>query len=143
MDVLTKKQRSYCMSRIKSKDTSIERMVRSELHKSGLRFRKHVRNLPGKPDIVLPKYRVVVHVRGCFWHGHDCNDGHIPKSRKKYWKPKLNGNRRRDTRNDKKLRQLGWSVLTIWECNCDKMHRLMRQIQRIQKHLMKRKLLIH
>lgn len=142
MDVLTQKQRSYCMSRIRGKDTSIERTVRSELHKSGLRFRKHVRNMPGKPDIVLPKYKVVIHVRGCFWHGHNCKDGHIPKSRKKYWEPKLNGNRRRDRRNDRKLRQLGWSVLTIWECNCDKSYRLMREIQRVQKHLRKRKLLL-
>ena len=135
MDVLTKKQRSYCMSRIKSKDTSIERTVRSELHKSGLRFRKHVRNLPGKPDIVLPKYRVVVHVRGCFWHGHDCKDGHIPKSRKKYWEPKLNGNRSRDKRNDRKLRQLGWSVLILWECKCANPQRLRREINRIRKHI--------
>ena len=142
MDVLTQKQRSYCMSRIRGKDTSIERTVRSELHKSGLRFRKHVRNMPGKPDIVLYKYKVVIHVRGCFWHRHNCKDGHIPKSRKKYWEPKLNGNRRRDRRNDMKLRQLGWSVLTIWECNCDRRHRLMREIQRVQKHLRKRKLLL-
>ncbi len=142
MDVLTQKQRSYCMSRIRGKDTSIERTVRSELHKSGLRFRKHVRNMPGKPDIVLPKYKVVVHVRGCFWHGHDCKDGHIPKSRKKYRERKLNGYRRRDKGSDRKLRQLGWSVLTIWECICDRRHRRMREIQRVQKHLRKRKLLL-
>jgi len=138
MDVLTKKQRSYCMSRIRSKDTSPEKAVRSELHKHGLRFRKHVISLPGKPDIVLSRYKLVIHVRGCFWHGHNCADGHIPKTRKTYWEPKLKANKNRDKRNDRKLRQLGWSVLTLWECNCVNPHRLSREISRIRKHVEKK-----
>ena len=138
MDVLTKKQRSYCMSQIRSKDTSPEKAVRSELHKHGLRFRKHVTNLPGKPDIVLSKYKLVIHIRGCFWHGHNCADGHIPKTRKAYWEPKLKANKSRDKRNDRKLRQQGWSVITLWECNCVKPHRFRREIIRILRHIEKK-----
>lgn len=109
-------QRSAIMSRIRSKDTKPEMLVRRELHRLGFRFRLHVRGLPGKPDIVLPKHRTVIQVKGCFWHGHTCIDGRIPKSNREYWVPKLLNNRRRDSSNDRKLRRLGWSVRNLWEC---------------------------
>jgi DNA mismatch endonuclease, patch repair protein len=82
----------------------------------GYRFRLHRKDLPGRPDIVLPKWRVVVLVHGCFWHGHDCCEGHIPKSNAAYWEPKLERNRRRDLENAEKLKNLGWKIIVIWEC---------------------------
>jgi len=108
--------RSANMSRIRSKDTKPEMLVRKALHRLGFRFRLHVRELPGKPDIVLPKYRTVIQVKGCFWHGHTCIDGRLPKSNRDYWVPKLLRNRMRDISNDRKLRRLGWSVRNLWEC---------------------------
>jgi DNA mismatch endonuclease, patch repair protein len=114
--------RSLNMSRIRSKDTKPEMLVRRALHKLGFRFRLHVRNLPGCPDIVLPKYQTIIQVKGCFWHGHNCPDGRLPKSNREYWIPKLFGNKKRDQVNDRKLRRLGWSVKGLWECRisrCD------------------------
>jgi DNA mismatch endonuclease, patch repair protein len=112
-DNLTPEQRSYCMSRIKGKDTGLEVQVRSELHKRGLRFRKHIKELPGKPDIVFSKARVAVFVDGDFWHGyrfplweHKVSD---------FWKKKIVTNRDRDRRNHKKLRGLGWTVIRVWQ----------------------------
>jgi DNA mismatch endonuclease, patch repair protein len=112
-DNLTRKQRSYCMSRIKGKDTGIELQVRSALHKHGLRFRKHVKDLPGKPDIVFSKARVVVFVDGDFWHGY-----RFPAWRRKvsgFWRTKIAKNRERDTKNHRKLRRMGWIVIRLWQ----------------------------
>jgi DNA mismatch endonuclease (patch repair protein) len=114
--------RSANMARIRSKDTKPEMLVRKALHRLGFRFRLHVRNLPGCPDIVLPKYQTIIQVKGCFWHGHTCRDGRLPNSNREYWIPKLLGNRKRDLSNERKLRHLGWSVYCLWECricNCD------------------------
>ena len=111
----TTPERSANMSRIRSKDTKPEILVRKALYRLGLRFRLHVRGLPGCPDIVLPKYRTVIQVKGCFWHGHTCLDGRLPKSNRDYWVPKLIGNREQDIANDRKLRRLGWSVRNVWE----------------------------
>ncbi|MHB8872217.1 MAG: very short patch repair endonuclease [Myxococcaceae bacterium] len=116
MDALTKARRSLNMAAIRSKDTAPERIVRSCLHLMGLRFRLHRRGLPGKPDVVLPRHRAVVFVHGCFWHSHDCVDGHLPKSRRAYWGPKLRGNQVRDKANMALLRDAGWRVLMVWEC---------------------------
>ena len=102
--------RSMMMSRIRSKDTKPEMLVRKALHRLGFRFRLHVRDLPGRPDIVLPKYGVVIQVKGCFWHGHTCRDGRLPKSNRGYWVPKLLGNKERDIYNERKFRRMGWSV---------------------------------
>lgn len=110
------KTRSEMMSRIRSKDTKPEILVRKALHRLGFRFRLHVRVLPGRPDIVLPKYRVIIQVKGCFWHGHTCRDGRLPKSNRGYWVPKLLRNKQRDISNDRKLRRMGWSVRNFWEC---------------------------
>lgn len=105
------------MSRIKSKDTTPERIVRSFLHRNGFRFRLHVKDLPGKPDIVLPKYKTVIEVRGCFWHQHQgCKEGKIPENRYEWWKAKLNTNIERDQKNIQALATMGWKVLIIWQC---------------------------
>lgn len=117
----TSAARSANMSRIRSKDTKPEMLVRRALHRLGFRFRLHVRGLPGCPDIVLPKYRTVIQVKGCFWHGHTCRDGRLPKSNRAYWVPKLLQNQKRDHANDRKLRRLGWSVHSIWECRAFKL----------------------
>ncbi len=117
MDVLTPDQRSYCMSRIRGKDTKPELVVRRLLHAMGYRYRLHDRRLPGSPDLVFPKYRKVVFVHGCFWHRHRCRFGRVmPSTRKDFWVEKLEKNRQRDTRNRRALRQLGWVVLVVWEC---------------------------
>lgn len=118
-DTLNTVARSERMSRIKGADTGPELRVRSLIHRLGFRFRLHRKDLPGRPDIVLPKHRVVVFVHGCFWHRHEaatCKLARWPKSRLSFWKPKLEANRERDLRNEEALRQLGWRVLTVWEC---------------------------
>ena len=136
-DVFSPRKRSEVMSRIRSKDTTPEIRIRSALHRLGFRFRLHNPKLPGKPDMVLPRYRTAIQVRGCFWHGHNCMDGHIPHSRKDYWVPKLEANRRRDARNDRKLRKLGWKVVVVWECRCTTKDGLQRELRRIEKVLKK------
>ena len=110
-------QRSRLMSRIKSGDTKIERHVRQVLWHDGFRYRLHVRSLQGTPDLVLPRYRTVVFVHGCFWHGHDCPKGrNRPVTNVGYWNPKLDRNMSRDRENVKMLNLSGWRVRTIWEC---------------------------
>jgi DNA mismatch endonuclease (patch repair protein) len=109
--------RSQVMSRIRSRDTNPELVVRRALHAAGLRYRLHVRALPGTPDIVLPARRVVVEVCGCFWHQHPgCPRALMPATRQEYWGPKLARNRERDRENERRLTSAGWRVLTIWEC---------------------------
>lgn len=120
-DSLTPEKRSWNMSRIKGKDTTIEVMVRKFLFKKGLRFRKNVKELPGKPDIVLKKYNTVIFVHGCFWHRHEnCSDATLPKTKTDFWIDKLNKNVIRDRENIKKLIDDGWEVIVIWECQLSK-----------------------
>jgi DNA mismatch endonuclease (patch repair protein) len=120
MDIWTKKKRSAVMSKILSKDTKPEKLVRSLLHNAGYRFNKYRKDLPGRPDIVLPKYRTVIFVHGCFWHYHsNCPEGRIPDTNSKYWKEKLVKNVERDKKNKKALLKLGWKVLVIWECEIE------------------------
>lgn len=133
-DVFSSEKRSAIMSAIRSKNTKPEIAIRSKLHHLGYRFRLHVNDLPGKPDLVLPKYSAAIQVRGCFWHGHTCPDGHLPKSRQDYWIPKLAKNKKRDHQNDSKLRRLGWSLLIVWECQCSSSN-LPKTIKRIERHL--------
>ena len=117
VDSISKKHRSWNMSRIRSKNTTTEKIVRSLLHRMGYRFRLHRKDLPGRPDIVLPKYKTVVEVRGCFWHHHaGCKNSTIPKSNTKYWNEKFKKNIERDKLNEKKLKALGWNIIIIWEC---------------------------
>lgn len=116
MDKISPEQRSALMSRIKGKDTKIELEVRRGLHALGFRYRLGGAGLPGRPDIVLPRYRTVVFVHGCFWHGHDCHLFRLPKTRRDFWQAKIDANRERDTRVVQKLESLGWMIETLWEC---------------------------
>jgi DNA mismatch endonuclease, patch repair protein len=112
-DNLTPQQRSYCMSRIKGKDTGLEKRVRSELHKKGFRFRKHHKDLPGKPDVVFTKAKVAVFIDGDFWHGY-----RFPTWEHKvsdFWKTKISKNRERDAKNHGRLRDMGWTVIRLWQ----------------------------
>lgn len=115
-DVVSKKTRSRMMSGIKGKDTKPELEIRSALHKRGYRFRLHYSRLPGKPDLVLPKYRAVIQIHGCFWHAHDCHLFKWPSTRKEFWREKILGNQIRDAENVRKYDELGWKTLVIWEC---------------------------
>ncbi|WP_335338279.1 very short patch repair endonuclease [Pseudohongiella spirulinae] len=117
MDTLTPEKRSWNMSRIKAKNTSPERRLRTLLHRSGFRFRLHAHDLPGKPDIVLPKYRTVIFVNGCFWHRHEgCPFAYIPKSRTEFWLPKFQKTIERDLQKSRELECAGWNVIVAWEC---------------------------
>jgi len=118
MDIFTKEKRSEIMRKVKSKDTRPEKKVRSLLHSLGYRFRLHRKDLPGKPDIVLPKYKTVIFVHGCFWHGHEgCRTSHIPKSNSAYWANKIERNIERDFKSFEALQAEGWSVIVVWECD--------------------------
>jgi DNA mismatch endonuclease, patch repair protein len=116
-DVHDKKTRSYNMSQIKGKNTKPEMLVRKFLHANGFRFRLHVKDLPGKPDIVLPKYRTVIFVHGCFWHGHSgCKYFVIPKTKTDWWLSKITSNVNNDKKAIFNLKKLGWKVINLWEC---------------------------
>lgn len=117
VDTLTSERRSWNMSRIRGRDTGPELRLRSLLHRAGFRFRLHPRNLPGRPDIVLPKHRTAIFVHGCFWHRHPgCRNATTPSTRPEFWKEKFESNVSRDARNRAELEAAGWSVLTVWEC---------------------------
>jgi DNA mismatch endonuclease (patch repair protein) len=117
MDNLSKERRSWNMGRIRSGNTGPEIKVRSALHRLGFRFRLHVKNLPGKPDIVLPKLKQVIFVHGCFWHRHNgCKWAYTPKTRIEFWAEKFRQNILRDEVAQRKLEQMGWGVTTVWEC---------------------------
>lgn len=119
------------MSRIRSRDTSPEMIVRRLVHSMGYRYRLHVAKLPGKPDLVFPRLQRIIEVRGCFWHQHPgCIDSHIPKTRIEYWGPKLARNQRRDEENERKLRELGWRVCVAWECEAKTTGKLSRRLAR-------------
>ena len=120
-DVLTPAQRSYNMSRIRSKNTTPEKAVRNELWRRGYRYRLNDRRLPGTPDLVLPKYRAVIFINGCFWHGHKgCSKYVVPKSNVDFWKAKVAKNIERDLQNAQRLDILAWTVITVWECELTK-----------------------
>lgn len=120
-DVHSREVRSYNMSRIRSKDTKPEMLVRKFLHAAGFRYLLHDKRLPGKPDIVLPKYKTVIFIHGCFWHGHQgCRYYVIPKTRTEWWLSKINGNILKDCRAAEELKASGWKVIEIWECSLKK-----------------------
>jgi len=134
MDIWSEAKRSQVMSRILSKNTGIEQRVRKMLSAMGYRYRLHVKGLPGKPDIVLRKYNAVIFVHGCFWHLHSkCRDGTVPKTRSQYWKEKLSKNKKRDAKHMRNLRQEGWNVLRLWECEIEKCPE--KVIKKLQKFL--------
>ena len=120
-DTLTQKRRSWNMSRIKGKDTNPELLLRSLLHKKGFRFRIHDKRLPGKPDIVLPRYRTVILVHGCFWHRHSgCRYAYTPKSRQEFWLKKFEDTIQRDNEQAALLKSNGWGIVVVWECELKK-----------------------
>lgn len=120
-DKIEKAVRSANMSKIKSKDTKPELKVRRILHKLGYRFRLHRRDIPGRPDIVLPRHKTVIFVNGCFWHRHnECKEASRPKTNSEYWEIKLNKNVERDRKNYSELTRSGWKIVTFWECELEK-----------------------
>ena len=116
----TPEQRRVNMSHIRSTDTKPEELVRKYLFSKGLRYRKNDRSLPGCPDIVLKKYKTAIFVNGCFWHHHDCPRFKWPKTRPEYWEPKIRANEARDRENQRLLRECGWNVIVVWECQLKK-----------------------
>ncbi len=131
-DRLTKEQRSWNMSRIRSKDTKPELLVRRLLTALGLRYRLHRAGLPGKPDIVLGPRRLVIFVHGCFWHRHaGCKEATMPAANRVFWQTKLEGNAARDRRHRAALQKLGWRVVTVWECETRQPERLARRLARL------------
>lgn len=131
-DIVDRATRSRMMAGIRGANTKPERIVRGFLHRAGLRFRLHVRDLPGRPDIVLKKHRAVVEVRGCFWHRHPgCRFATTPASNAVFWQTKFAENVARDRRNERALRKAGWRVLVIWECQAANAGRLARLAERI------------
>lgn len=132
VDQVSKERRSWNMARIHSNDTRPEIQVRSILHRMGYRFRLHNQRLPGKPDIVLARHRIVIFVHGCFWHQHkNCRRANMPKSNQAYWKAKLQRNLRRDATNLRVLRSLGWRPIVVWECELRDPSRLRRRMGRL------------
>lgn len=131
-DTLTIAERSLLMAKIKGKNTRPEIAVRSLLHRAGYRFRTHVASLPGKPDIVLPRYRTVVFVHGCFWHRHKgCKAATTPKSHRKFWSDKFDRNVSNDRKHQRQLRRLGWKVVTVWECQLRWPEKAMRRVEMV------------
>lgn len=119
-DIFSQTKRSDIMSKISSKDTKPEILVRKFLFSKGFRYRINVKTLPGKPDIVLPKYKTIIFVNGCFWHGHNCKKGKLPSSNTDFWKEKISNNKSRDAKNFDLLVKLGWKVIIIWQCEISK-----------------------
>lgn len=129
MDVHTPEQRQRNMSAIKGKDTKPEIQVRKALHALGYRFRLHRKDLPGKPDIVLPKYKTVIFVNGCFWHRHPgCKYASTPSTNSDFWNAKFEENTARDKRNYAQLEELGWKVVVIWECEAKDIEKLIKKL---------------
>lgn len=137
-DTKTPAERSENMSRIRSSNTKPEEIVRKYLFRHGFRYRKNDKRYPGKPDIVLPKYRTVIFVNGCFWHMHNCSRSRLPRSNQEYWKPKIERNIERDIQNKRRLEDDGWQVIVVWECELKKriaeerLSRLCDEIKRFQ-----------
>ena len=119
-DIFSSQKRSDIMSKISGKNTKPEILVRKFLFSKGFRYRINVKTLPGKPDIVLPKYKTVIFINGCFWHGHNCKKGKLPSSNIDFWKEKISNNKSRDDKKSDLLVKLGWKVIIIWQCEISK-----------------------
>ena len=132
-DRISKERRSWNMSRIKGTNTSIEIKLRKALFHDGFRYRINVKNLPGKPDIVLRKYNTVIFVHGCYWHRHDCKEFHIPKTNTEFWEAKFERNVANDKKHYQQLQDLGWKVIVVWECEIEK--RLDETVDRVEREL--------
>ena len=130
MDRLAPEKRSWLMSRIRSKNTKPEIVVRSLAHRLGFRFRLHRRDLPGTPDLAFIARKKAIFVHGCFWHGHKCKRSGSPKTNKKYWEAKISENKRRDARNRRRLAALGWRSLVVWECELSDRSKVSEAVRR-------------
>ncbi|MER8701348.1 very short patch repair endonuclease [Mesorhizobium sp. M1273] len=117
------------MARVKQRNTKPEMTIRQLLHSRGWRYRIHVKNLPGTPDIVFPRRKVAIFVHGCFWHGHSCKLGSLPKTRSEFWSQKIVGNRQRDDRKRDELQQSGWQVLIVWQCELADQSSMLQRIE--------------
>ena len=129
-DTRTPEQRRRIMQSVRQKNTGPEIALRQTLHRLGYRFRLHSRALPGRPDIVFPSRKKVVFLHGCFWHGHDCSKGRLPKSRPEYWIPKIEANKTRDERTVNELKKAGWESLVIWQCEIAKLDETIEAVTR-------------
>lgn len=137
VDILTTAQRSKRMSIVPHKDTKVEKTIRSILHRNGFRFRKNVKKLPGTPDIVLPKYKAIIFVHGCFWHGHvDCKKSRLPVTNLEFWKNKRQKNIARDARKMALLIDSGWRISIVWQCALKNSETLSRNIDALQDWIM-------
>lgn len=135
-DVFTKKKRSDIMSKIRAKNTKPELLVRQFLFSKGFRYRLHQNALPGKPDIILKKYKTIIFVNGCFWHGHkNCKKSILPTSNITFWKEKIQANIDRDKKSKRSLKKLGWSIFTIWECDIENKMALTKTMNKLLKYL--------
>jgi len=136
-DIYSKQKRSQIMSKVSGKETKPEIVVRKYLFSKGFRYRKNDKRYSGKPDIVLPKYKTIILVHGCFWHGHSCPAGKLPETNKNFWKEKINSNVERDKRNNTKLKKLGWNVILIWQCKINTQKKQYQTLQKLAKQIMK------
>lgn len=135
-DVFSKEKRSRIMSKIKGKDTKPEKLVRSMLHRMGYRFRLHVRDLPGSPDVVLPRHRKIVFVHGCFWHGHlGCQRAKLPETNRPFWEEKIGKNIKRDRAVLRELKRNGWKILVVWQCQMRDKNVLEKRLRRFMEKL--------
>ncbi len=135
-DRVSQEQRSHMMAAVRGANTLPELFVRKQLFSAGFRYRLHAKELAGKPDIVLPRFRIAVFVHGCFWHGHTCSRGKRPTSNIEFWSTKIDGNVRRDRRNHGALKAAGWSVVVIWECRLEQATKtLLRRLGRLSAYL--------
>jgi len=132
MDVYSKSKRSEIMSNIRTKRSSPENIVAFLLRQLKIKYRRNVKSLPGKPDFVVPSAKTVIFVHGCFWHNHpNCGRAKLPRTNRAFWKKKVEGNRRRDSRNTRLLRKDGWHVVTVWQCNLRNQERVLKRLERM------------
>jgi DNA mismatch endonuclease (patch repair protein) len=131
MDKFTSEKRSHIMAQVKGRDTKPEKLIRSIVHQLGFRFRLYRKDLPGKPDIVLPRHKKIIFVHGCFWHGHkDCSRSKRPTSNQEFWDRKIDGNIIRDRKNKKALKPLGWRAMVIWQCETRNVPKLIKRLEK-------------
>ena len=134
-DIYSKRKRSEIMSKISGTGTKPEILVRKYLFSKGFRFRKNDKRLPGRPDIVLPKYKTVIFIHGCFWHGHHCKAGKLPETNKEFWENKINSNMERDKKNQHKLEKLGWKIIIVWQCKLKNKKMMTKKLKEIEQKI--------
>jgi DNA mismatch endonuclease (patch repair protein) len=134
-DIYSKSKRSEIMAKISGKETKSEILVRKYLFAQGFRFRKNVKALPGTPDIVLPKFKTIIFIHGCFWHGHSCKSSKLPETRKEFWDKKICHNKARDEKNENELKTLGWNIIVIWQCDLTNVTKKSQRLVRLVSEL--------